>query len=228
MTHSQVVLRQPALDEGRPLPSRRRMASDPGMAAAALALQAAQEEGQRQGREQGFGAGYEEGLREGRAAARAEADVRAEAIEAQVASLREERLRELEAAVAAVQGAAGHWLALAEEEMVALCYETIARVLGRAALAPESVRSQALQLLGQWRGQGVPALHLHPDDAVWLHRMPADRAFTCVADPGVAYGGCFVRGEGGALDARLERILEEVKAALLQARGERAPRAGAA
>ncbi|MDB5858702.1 MAG: hypothetical protein JWQ76_2391 [Ramlibacter sp.] len=226
MTHPQVVLRQPLLDESTALPVRRRIVADPGVPALTLALQAAQEEGLRQGREQGLQAGYEEGLRQGRNAARVEATAMAATIEAQATAQRDERRAELAGALAALQRAAERWLALAEEDMVALCYETIGRVLGRVAVTPDSVRAQVVQLLEQWRGHGAPALHLHPADAPLLEGLTASRPFTCVADPDVPYGGCIVRGESGALDARLDRILEEVKAALLAARNERTLPAG--
>jgi flagellar assembly protein FliH len=222
MTQAQVVLRQLALEGSAALPARAPVVADPSSAMTAFVLQAARDEGLRQGREQGLRAGHEEGLRQGRDAAQAEAVATAAEAEVQAAAQRNQRQAQLASALAALQVAAEQWLTLAEEDLVALCYETVARVLGRAAVAPDSVRAQVLQLLAQWRGRGMPVLHLHPADAQLLEGLPSDRAFTCVADPEVGYGGCLVCGEAGALDARLDRILEEVKAALLAARNERA------
>ena len=222
MTQAQVVLRQPVLDPSAALPARRRVVADPRIPAVDLALQAAQQEGLRQGREQGLQAGYEDGLRQGRSAARAEAAAIAATVEAQASVQRDDRQAELARALKTFEDAAQRWLVLAEEDMVALCYETIARVLGRAAVEPESIRTQVVQLLEQWRGRGMPALHLHPTDARLLEGLQVGRPFTCVADPDLPYGGCMVSGGSGALDARLDRILEQVKTALLAARNERA------
>lgn len=221
MTTSPVVLRRPMLEDSIALPTRRPIGPDPRTAAIELALQATRDEGLRQGREQGFATGHAEGLRQGRAAAQEEAAVKAAAIEEEATAQREALQAGLAAAAAAMQSATEQWLVLAEEDMVALCFETIARVLGQAAVTPEGVRAQALQLLDRWRGDGVPVLHVHPADASLFDGLAATRLFTCIADPEVPHGGCLVRGCNGALDARLGRILEEVKAALLAARDER-------
>jgi flagellar assembly protein FliH len=222
MSHLQVVLRELSVDGVAALPGRGRVAAASEVSKLEVALQAAQQQGLRQGHEKGLGAGYEEGLRVGRAEAESEADIRAAALEAQAAADRETRGAALRAALAEFESATQKWLALAEEDMVALCYETLGRILASEAVSPPVVRAQAARLLEQWRGLGVPSLHVHPADLQSLEGLPASRAFIRVADPDLQYGGFIVRGEGGALDARLDRILEEVKAALIAARNQRA------
>jgi flagellar assembly protein FliH len=221
MSQLQVVLRELAVDGPAALPVRSRLAAAPAVSKLEVALQAAQQEGLRQGHEKGLRAGYEEGLRVGRAEAEAEAHIRAGALEAQAAADREMRGAALRTAVAEFESATREWLALAEEDIVALCYETLGRILAAEAIAAPIVRAQAAQLLEQWHGLGVPSLHVHPADLQLLEGLPAARAYVCVADPELQYGGFIVRGEGGALDARLDRILEEVKAALIAARNQR-------
>ncbi|MCG2594952.1 hypothetical protein LZ009_19410 [Ramlibacter sp. XY19] len=214
MKHSQVVLRQLAIDEAATLPARGRVAAPVGADLLAVALEEAREEGMRQGHERGLQAGYEEGLREGRAVAKREADAHAAVLEEEASSLREQRRTETRAALQAFHDATNHWLALAEEDMVALCYETLARVLGERAALRDHIRAQATHLLEHWYEEGVPALHVHPSDVELLEGLAA-RPFTCVADPAVGRGGCLVKGASGALDARLDSILQEIRDALL-------------
>jgi flagellar assembly protein FliH len=217
MTPGQVVLRHLAVDDMAALPARGRAASPPVHAVFDVALKQAQEEGVRHGHEEGLRAGYEEGLLQGRAAAQAEVEAMTEALESAAATQREERQAALGAALAAFEDAKAQWLALAEEDMVALCFETLGRILADA-VAPEVVRAQASHLLAHWRGQGVPILRASPADVRLLEGLQTDLPFACVADPDVKHGGFLVQGGAGALDARLDRILEEVKASLLAAR----------
>lgn len=215
VSRAPVVLPQLALEEAAVLPIRGRTAAiDP----LALALQEAREEGLRQGRERGLQAGYAEGLREGRALARREADEDAARLEREAELHREQRRVETRAALAAFQDATSHWIAEAEEDLVALCFEALGRVLGDRATRREQAREQVAWLLERWQQTEAPVLHLHPADMDLLEGLPATRPFTCVADRAVSFGGCIVRGSSGALDARLDQILEQIKCALLAAR----------
>jgi flagellar assembly protein FliH len=220
---SRAVLRHLAVEEVPALPARGRVAAPAGVDLLALALQEAREEGLRQGHERGRQAGYEEGLREGRAAARREADAYATGLEEEASALRAQRRAETQAALQAFQDATSRWLAVAEEDMVALCYEALGRILGERGTMRDQLRAQVARLLEQWHEEGVPALHVHPSDVELLEGLAA-RPFTCVADPAVGHGGCLLKGSNGALDARLESILEEIKTALLAGRNSGAPR----
>jgi flagellar assembly protein FliH len=179
--------------------------------AQALALKEAREEARR--------AGHAEGLREGRAHAAEEirqAVQRAVAEAVQPLQAQHERLQEI---ARNAQGTAAVALAAAEDEMVALCFEALCRLVGERSAEPEAVRAQVAQLLALHGGADV-LLHVHPQDAELLERGAEGQA-RWVADPQVALGGCILKSSGGALDARLETMLAACKAALLEARARR-------
>ncbi|HEY8359556.1 MAG TPA: FliH/SctL family protein [Ramlibacter sp.] len=173
------------------------------------------EEGLRSGSEAGQRAGYEEGLRRGTAAARIPL---------------EERARQMDGLLAGMADAAHEAWTGADEDVLALCYETLCRVVGEAACTPESVRPQVERLLAASELQGSITLHLHPADVRLLDearaegRLPtvAGRAVRWRPDPRVVLGGCVLAGTGGGIDARLETVLEQCKAGLLLARSARA------
>jgi flagellar assembly protein FliH len=192
------------------------------------AIRAGHEEGRRQGREEGLRAGYEEGMRQGsaKAAAQNEAAVK-EAVARAVAPVQEQerRLAQLVQSLASVMG---DLVSSAEDEMVALCYETICRVIGHKALQPPAVRDQVAHLLSSFSAAESVVLHLHPQDAALLETLDGTsegelrgRSIRWVADPEIRIGGAIVQGSTGALDARLETMLASVKTTLLHAREAR-------
>lgn len=211
-----------------------RQADDPAKllqaAAHAEGFQCGRDEGLRSGREEGQRAGYEEGLRRGEEAAREASVAAAErAVQAARAPL-EERARRMDALLAAMASAAQDAWAGADEDVLALCYETLCRVVGEAACSPESVRPQVQRLLAASDLQGEVTLHLHPADVRLLDEALADGQLPQSqnlhlrwrADPRVVLGGCMLAGAGGGIDARLETVLQQCKAGLLQARAVRA------
>jgi flagellar assembly protein FliH len=196
----------------------------------AQGLRAGREEGLRSGREEGQRAGYEDGLRRGSAAAQEETRAATQAAVQEALRPLAEKAQRLDALLCALGDAAQDAWAGAEEEVLALCYETLCRVLGEAAAAPEALRAQVARLLAGCGIDGGITLHLHPADARLLDEAASEgqlpgaggRAVSWRADPGVALGGCIVAGAGGGIDARLETVLEQCKAGLLQARAGRA------
>jgi flagellar assembly protein FliH len=207
----------------------------------AVDLQAAQEEAFRRGREQG----RQEGLREAFDAARAEA----------LAAAREQGLREgreagrnaaQEEARAAVKATLDSLerllatlpqrfemrLAAHEEDMVALCFETVARILGQEAAAQDGLRHMLKKTLAEFGPRRLVEIRVHPGDvqvlaqdpvvAAWLREREDGEAIQIVADPGVELGGIVLRSPSGRLDARLDHQLEALRAALLATRAARA------
>lgn len=184
--------------------------------ARALALREAREEGLRSGRA--------EGLRDGRGQAAAE--IR-QAVQHAVAEAEQRWVAELERVqriARHAQDAVADTVAAAHDEIVALCFETLCRMLGDRSLQPETVRAQLSQLLEQHGSPGV-LFHVHPHDAELLQRADdaSGAASACwVADADVALGGCIVKSPVGALDARLETMLAACKSTLLEARARAA------
>ena len=185
------------------------------------------EEAAARSRADGWAAGHEEGLRQGllEAAARSEAALAKAAEEAQAAVDNDRRrLGELQVSLqAAVAGCMG----AAEEDLLALCYEAVCRIVGECAVRPETVRAQLSALVIRHGGDGIVEAHVHPRDAEWLNAAGGDtgaapKAVRWLADPEVALGGCIVRHGRGAIDARLETLLAACKEHLLAVRAGRA------
>ena len=192
-------------------------------AAPVLARDEAYQEGMRQGREDGLRAGREEGQAQGRIEAAQSAQVALAVAIARATEPLQERERRLAGLAAHLDAALADLLRAGEDEMVALCYEVICHVLGRELLTAEGLRAQVRTLLARAKERGALAVHLHPQDVQLLKSArPAgqDESLGWVADPQVALGGCIVRAEGGALDGRLENLLDELKATLLASRQE--------
>lgn len=201
------------------------------------------EEGYEEGHAQGLRSGFEEGLRQGREQARAQLEeavaqaceaARREAVESLA-----QRERALAALIAALDAQAAAVQAAAQDDLAALCFEVLCRVVGQALLTPEGVRAQALQALAQAQaGRGAPVtLRLHPVDVQQLEaalhapdREPAwPRHLALQADADIGPGGCRVENGATALDARLDTVLAQCRQALLEARARlMAPAGGGA
>lgn len=198
------------------------------------AMRAATEEGLKQGRaeglrsgmEEGRREGYEEGMASGHAAAQADAQKALDIAVADATLALEQQGRQLATLAKALEAAAAAYQAEAEEELVALVYEVLARILGEVLLTADGLEAQVRQLLAAIGPSAQPAVHLNPQDLQQLEQSRTDSTpatrLRYVADERVAFGGCILRGAGaGELDARLETILQECKAALLQSRAVR-------
>lgn len=190
------------------------------------ALRLGFEEGLRQGRAEGVQAGREEGLRQGLAEARLQAQQLAEdaVVEAQRPLAEErEQLREL---TGSLERVFDDCLDKCEDEMLALCYETICRMVGAAAIQPELVRVQVAHLVSLCKADPPLSILVHPQDAELLRSEEAVQNATgrmhWIADAEVPLGGCIVKSRAGSLDLRLETMLSACKSSLLGVRAERA------
>lgn len=180
----------------------------------------------------GYQAGYEEGLRAG-----------AEAARAALHDARQELRATFEGAIARVQALASALhdevagrLDAAEEDMLALCHEVVARILGDAVVRPEVLRTLLQHATRELRGRPLVAVHLHPDDLDLLTQGSGDmRALQpdgardapkveWVASPGIALGGMVLHSPEGGLDARLETQLDALRQTVLHTRAARRAR----
>jgi flagellar assembly protein FliH len=173
-------------------------------------------QGREQGHEEGLRAGRAEGLREGRAQAAEEVRQAVQRALAQAEAQWNDEHERLGRIAQHAQAAVADLLWSAQDEMVVLCHETLCRVVGASAVQPAFVRAQLAHLLAQHGAPDV-VLHVHPQDAELLQR-PGSGAVPVIGDAQVALGGCILKSTSGALDARLDAILEACKAALLEAR----------
>jgi flagellar assembly protein FliH len=182
-------------------------------AARAQAVAAAREQGLREGREAGHEAGRDAAQVEARAAVQATLDT-------------------LERLLAALPQRFEMRLAAHEEDMVALCFETVARILGQEAAAPDGLRQMLRKTLAEFGPRRLVEVRVHPGDvqclagdpvvAGWLREREDGAAIQIVADPGVELGGIVLRSPSGRLDARLDHQLEALRGALLATRAARA------
>lgn len=192
--------------------------------------------------------GYEEGFAKGRAEGRAQGSEEAQRLAGEAAEqaareleahaqrttqvLRQEaqaayqaRIQVLDGLIAALPPQVEARLAAAEDDMLALCFEVVCRVLGESAARPEMLRAQLNRAMDSLRHRQLVAVHLHPDDLAALERdhglgasRPGGKEVQWVADAGVALGGCILQSPEGGLDARLETQLHALRDLLQQTR----------
>lgn len=126
------------------------------------------------------------------------------------------------------------YLTDAEDDMLALVYEVVCRMLGEEGASLPGLRAQLQQCLKAWHGHALLNIELHPDDLALLQSdeeslkllkmggFSAERStLRWVADPRIKVGGCRLRSAEGILDARLEVQLKALEATLLSTRASR-------
>lgn len=125
-------------------------------------------------------------------------------------------------------------LAEAEEDIVALAFEVICRVMGDKAATPDGLTGLVKAAAKNWHGRSALEIHLHPHDLEMLQtefnvadQLAAQRLgldgleMRWVADSKVSLGGCLLQSSEGALDARLELQMDLLRSSLLRTREER-------
>lgn len=134
------------------------------------------------------------------------------------------QLERLRAAVGELARARGALEAAAEDDAVELAFAMLCRVLGERAATREGIAAMVQAQRAALRDGAQLQIGLHPADWRAMDGMDgANQAgIRYVADPDIALGGCRIDSAAGTLDARLEHQLEQLRAALLRARGEAA------
>ncbi|MBA2676399.1 MAG: hypothetical protein H0U68_22335 [Ramlibacter sp.] len=181
-------------------------------------------------------AAVEEGRAEGLLRAKEELEAAATRLRAQLVeeaeAVLQERLQQLDQLVASAAAQSRRAAAEAEDDLVALGFEAVCRVLGRRAAEPEVLRGMVHDLLAARASDARQqlAVHVHPQDHAWLLRAgsAAPVEWHWVADDTVATGGVLLRWPHGALDARLETQLDMLRQTLLRVREERRAATGGA
>ncbi len=106
-----------------------------------------------------------------------------------------------------------------EDELVALVFAGITRVVGTAAASLASVQEVVRQAIADDGGRLI--VRVAPDDfefmSAALKESSSDK-IEIAPDPRVALGGCILESDRGTLDARLETQIEKIRKAMLAVR----------
>ena len=220
-----VPLEREAVAVGRIAQARGLDAAARSEARIALACSQAREEACRVGHDEGHQRGYEEGLRSGRVEGARQGQEAAQESLAQALARLDEQQASLQRLQGSVQEVLAQALLAAEDEMVALCYAAVCRILCETAVEPDTVRAHVSSLLRSGAAGAGAIVRVHPQDLQLLaHDADLERGSSgvrWVADPEVRLGGCIVEQAQGGLDARLETLLESCKNLLLATRAQR-------
>jgi flagellar assembly protein FliH len=148
----------------------------------------------------------------------------AEEIEAE----RRSKIGELDALLQNLPAAADALVANAEDDILAIAFEAVGRILGRAASDRRAVRSAVRQAIRQTAADRNLVVRVSPADHAWLAPeldglLPehGSRRIDIVADARLHAGGCIVDSGAGAIDARFDVQLENLKRVLLGKRKDR-------
>lgn len=187
------------------------------------------EEGREEGRIEGQKEGFNTGLEQGRQAGQ-QAVQEAHAPGRQALA---QRVRGLDALLALLPEKIDRALADAEDEMLGLCFDVLASILGEAAVSRDGVRGMVRHAIAQTRGKEAATVHVNPRDlellqtdeelAAWLG---GNRRIHWIGDDRVELGGCLVFTADGGLDARLETQLARLATAFAKVRREKAAPTG--
>lgn len=109
-----------------------------------------------------------------------------------------------------------------EGALVDLAFEVASKVVAEIPISRELVEASVRSALVAARDAAELAVHLHPEDLELLQRHGSDvltppsgsPQIRFIPAPDVARGGCLVRTEFGAIDARRETRLERMRQAL--------------
>lgn len=160
---------------------------------------------------------YDEGFKHGQAEGRV-------SIEGEWAG----KLHGLVSVVEALQGAREDVFRTMEDDIVALAFEAIVRILGPAPITRLIVEQMVRELFASGDYQDPITVRVSSEDYELLVAEPAiveleDRraAIKLVEDARLKLGGCIIETARGALDARIETQLERLRSALLDARASK-------
>lgn len=131
------------------------------------------------------------------------------------------RLQLIDRLMADLPGQIESRLVAAEDDMLALCFEVVCRMLGEKAARLENIRSHLEIAMRAVRSRKLVSVHLHPDDLATLRHGSVDGesavgndGVNWVADASIEIGGCILHSDEGGLDARFDTQLEALGAVL--------------
>jgi flagellar assembly protein FliH len=195
-----------------------------------VALQEGRDTGYKAGHLHGVQEGYQDGLHQGQERAKSDLADAVEKLRREQQETASARVSKLDGLIRTLPNQWEQFLADSEDDMVALAFEALCRMLGEKIVKQEDVRLQVQHVLSSWRGRTALEIHVNPDDLQWLQEdadfaaqlqgLGHDR-LRWVSDGGVELGGCLLRSSEGGLDARFEVQLQLLRTTLLAVRAQR-------
>lgn len=185
-----------------------------------------------EGRAQGYAEGHEAGMKDGKRqgaeeALRVVADEAARRDEARrlEEAERQDQLQRLSDLIDTFAARFEAHLVAAEDDLLGLCFESLARVLGEDALRADVLTALVRQSIRDGAVAEGVCIHVHPEDLARVQadpviaaRLASRRSVRWVADEQVSAGGCAVVSAQGSVDARLETQLARLAALFLRSR----------
>ncbi len=116
-------------------------------------------------------------------------------------------------------------VASAEDDIVAIAFEAVVKILGDRTVARQMVHAIVKKSLASDQQVGALIVRVSPADYKLLvgeleslQRQGVEGEFRVVEDARVQLGGCLLETDRGVLDARLETQMERLRKALLDAK----------
>ncbi|MFC4768784.1 FliH/SctL family protein [Effusibacillus consociatus] len=155
-------------------------------------------------------AGYEIGFEEGKTAGE---------------TLFQEKIQEVLGRMSQIEAERQEYLLQSEQQLLVLACEIARRIMGREIeLGMSWVEATLKGALAELVNRSHVEVHAHPDDIPLLIDIKSEISspynaqieFKFTADSSIEKGGCILRTRQGAVDARIDTQLNEVKRALLE------------
>ena len=165
-------------------------------------------------RKRGFEVGHREGLSKGMEDGRSEAQRQLD-----------KRLAKLDTVIAAISAAQSSMVTAVENDMIELALACLGNLLAQHLALPEVVRAQIQQQIERYASEGIVSIRLSLGDHALLHsdssfaevlaRNAQTTQIRCIPDRSIEAGGCIIETGAGAIDARIESQLEQIKTRLI-------------
>ncbi len=177
---------------------------------------------------------YDEGLQQARAQAEDELKLEIQTLTQNTHRSLNAKIEALEKIALQLPATTAYKLAEIEDDMVALCFASICKVVGENLVSAEGLTALVAHQVQEFVSAPVQ-VHVHPDD--WrmieeqrmmdeanqsrsMTHLGLSERVTWIADSRVVLGGAVIRSSEASLDARLETQLAALKSALIRARKE--------